>query len=316
MTHSASLHNSRPYRGRLAPSPTGLLHVGHALTFWIAAERAAERRGTLILRNEDLDPQRCRPEFAQAMIDDLHWLGISWSEGPDCGGPFAPYVQSERRGWYFAAWKKLLERGIIYPCTCSRRDVVQAASAPNDADDEPVYTGKCRPRSFAPLDRVRDPVPHEQNRTADAAVPTSTVQPGEPAGVNWRFLVPHGEEICFTDLHLGPQRMVAGRDFGDFIVWRRDDVPAYQLAVVVDDAAMSITEVVRGGDLLKSTARQILLFRALGLAVPDYFHCDLVRDRAGVRLAKRHDSLSVRRLRELRFTAEQVRVGDVGEVGG
>src|ERR1700752_1492821 len=140
--------NLRPYRGRLAPSPTGLLHAGHARTFWIAAERAAEHGGTLILRNEDLDPQRCRAEFVQAMIEDLHWLGISWSEGPDCGGPFAPYVQSERRGWYLEAWKMLLERGMIYPCTCSRRDVAQAAGAPNESDDEPVYSGKCRPHGI------------------------------------------------------------------------------------------------------------------------------------------------------------------------
>jgi glutamyl-tRNA synthetase len=125
--------------------------------------------------------------------------------------------------------------------------------------------------------------------------------------MNWRFRVPDGEEICFRDLHLGPQRFIAGRDFGDFIVWRRDDVPAYQLAVVVDDAAMRITEVVRGADLLKSTARQILLFRALELAAPNYYHCDLVRDDAGVRLAKRHDALSIRKLQELGWTVEQVR---------
>ena len=131
-----------------------------------------------------------------------------------------------------------------------------------------------------------------------------------PSGVNWRFRVPDREEICFTDLHLGPQCVVAGIDFGDFIVWRRDDVPAYQLAVVVDDAAMGITEVVRGADLLKSTARQILLYRALGLRAPDFYHCDLVRDANGVRLAKRHDSLSIRKLRELGWTAEQVRSGE------
>ena len=127
--------------------------------------------------------------------------------------------------------------------------------------------------------------------------------------MNWRFRVPDGEAIRFTDLHMGPQCMVAGSDFGDFIVWRRDDVPAYQLAVVVDDAAMRITEVVRGADLLTSTARQILLFRTLGLSVPDYYHCDLVRDETGMRLAKRHDASSVRRLRELGWTAEQVRTG-------
>ena len=278
--------------------------MGHARTFWIAAQRAAERGGVLILRNEDLDPQRCRAEFAQAMIDDLYWLGISWAEGPDCGGPFAPYVQSERRARYLDAWKMLVERGMIYPCTCSRKDVAQSAGAPNDSDDEPLYSGKCRPKEVV-LGSAR--LRHRE--TAGAAV-------AAPAGVNWRFRVPDGEEICFTDLHLGPQRLVAGRDFGDFIVWRRDDVPAYQLAVVVDDAAMGMTEVVRGADLLKSTMRQILLFRALGLAIPDYFHCDLVRDSAGVRLAKRHDSLSVRRLRELGFRPEQVRAGDVGDFGG
>jgi glutamyl/glutaminyl-tRNA synthetase len=273
----------RPYRGRLAPSPTGLLHLGHARTFWTAAQRAAEHGGQLIFRNEDLDSQRCRPEFAQAMFEDLRWLGIGWVEGPDCGGPYAPYTQSERRGHYLAAWKTLRERGVIYPCTCSRRDVAQAAGAPNDSDDEPVYPGKCRPHG----------------RPTGGAI--------NPAGVNWRLRVPDGEEIHFTDLHLGPQRMIAGKDFGDFIVWRRDDVPAYQLAVVVDDAAMQITEVVRGADLLKSTARQLLLFRALGLPAPHYYHCDLVRDEAGVRLAKRHDALSIRKLRERGWTAEQVR---------
>ena len=144
-------------------------------------------------------------------------------------------------------------------------------------------------------------------RAVEATGTAVSLQRSDPMGVNWRFRVADGEEVCFTDLHLGPQRMVAGRDFGDFIVWRRDDVPAYQLAVVVDDAAMRISEVVRGADLLKSTARQILLFRALGLAVPDYYHCDLVRDEAGVRLAKRHDALSIRKLRELGRTQEQVR---------
>ena len=258
----------------------------------MAARRAVEHHGQLLFRNEDLDAQRCRPEFVSAMLEDLRWLGIEWSEGPDCGGACGPYTQSERREFYLRAWETLRGRGMIYPCICSRKDVGLAAGAPNEGDDEPVYSGTCRPVS----------VPAEAAVTAWAEG-----QYTEPAGVNWRFRVPEGEEICFTDLHLGPQRFVAGRDFGDFIVWRRDDVPAYQLAVVVDDAAMGITEVVRGADLLKSTARQILLFRALGLAVPAYFHCDLVRDEAGVRLAKRHDALSIRKLRELGWTAERVR---------
>ncbi len=297
MTELSPKDSSPIYRGRLAPSPTGLLHLGHARTFWIAAQRAAARKGQLIFRNEDLDTQRCHPEFVPAMFEDLRWLGIEWCEGPDRGGPFGPYAQSERRGVYLPAWKALRDSGMIYPCTCSRKDVAAAAGAPNEGDDEPVYPGTCRPESAVP--------------TSEAAVATRPAQAAEPAGVNWRFRVPDGEEICFTDLHLGPQRMVAGRDFGDFIVWRRDDVPAYQLAVVVDDAAMRITEVVRGADLLKSTARQLLLFRALGLNAPDYYHCDLVRDDAGVRLAKRHDALSIRKLRQFGWSAEQVREGEI-----
>jgi glutamyl-tRNA synthetase len=269
-----------------------LLHLGHAHTFWTAAHRAAERGGQLIFRNEDLDSQRCRPDFAQAMLEDLRWLGIDWIEGPDRGGPCGPYVQSQRREFYLHAWNTLRDRGMIYPCTCSRKDVAQAAGAPNDLDDEPVYPGTCRPKTCV-----------------EAAEPSGA---RGPAGLNWRFSISDGEEICFTDLHLGPQRFIAGRDFGDFIVWRRDDVPAYQLAVVVDDAAMGITEAVRGADLLKSTARQILLFRALGLAPPDYYHCDLIRDEAGVRLAKRHDSLSIRKLRQSGWTPEQVRAAKIG----
>ncbi|MFI5102164.1 MAG: tRNA glutamyl-Q(34) synthetase GluQRS [Terriglobales bacterium] len=278
---SFSLISRRGYRGRLAPSPTGLLHVGHARTFWIAAQRAIEHEGTLILRNEDLDPQRSRAEFARAMMEDLRWLGMRWNEGPDCGGGYGPYSQSERRAHYQEAWRRLRDGGYLYPCICSRKDLAQAASAPNDADDEPVYPGTCR----------------ERKDVADLV---------DPAGVNWRFRVPDGEEIEFVDLNLGRQRYVAGRDFGDFLVWRRDDVPAYQLAVVVDDAAMRITEVVRGADLLKSTARQLLLMRALGHSPPDEFHCELVRDAAGARLAKRHDALSIRHLRESGMTADKV----------
>jgi len=239
------------------------------------------------------------------MIEDLHWLGISWQEGPDCGGPYAPYTQSERRDFYLQAWKRLREIGAIYPCTCSRKDVALAAGAPNDGDDEPIYSGRCRPAGS-----VVGAAGLRRRGTAEAAVATWSV----PAGVNWRFRVPDGEEICFDDLHLGSQRMLAGRDFGDFIVWRRDDVPAYQLAVVVDDHAMGITEVMRGADLLKSTARQILLYRALGFPIPDFYHCDLVLDDMGVRLAKRHDSLSIRKLREMGWSPERVREADLSQI--
>jgi glutamyl-tRNA synthetase len=269
------------YRGRLAPSPTGLLHLGHARTFAIATQRARGHGGTLILRNEDLDQQRCRQDFVNAMYEDLRWLGIAWSEGPDCGGPYGPYSQSERRSLYLKAWRKLRDGGYIYACSCSRKDLAAAATAPNDADDEPIYPGTCRSRNDA-------------------------TQFDAPAGNNWRFRVPERERVSFMDLNFGKQSFVAGKDFGDFVVWRRDDVPSYQLAVAVDDALMQISEVVRGADLLKSTARQILLFRALGFVAPAYYHCNLVRDATGNRMAKRHDAASIRQLRENGQTPEQL----------
>jgi glutamyl-queuosine tRNA(Asp) synthetase len=272
-----------PYRGRLAPSPTGYLHLGHARTFWIAQERARAHAGALILRNEDIDAKRFKLEFVAAMLEDLRWFGFEWSEGPDCGGPFGPYHQSERFEFYRAALEKLRATGFIYPCTCSRKDIATAARAPHAADDdEPIYPGTCR-------DRVSSITDHASRSP------------------NWRFRVPDGEIIAFTDGHFGPQQFVAGKDLGDFVVWRHDDVPAYQLAVVVDDAAMQITEVVRGADLLKSTARQLLLYRALGVPAPAFFHCPLMTDAAGVRLAKRHDALSLRALRNRGESAEELR---------
>jgi glutamyl-tRNA synthetase len=290
-----SLHPSpfrlRPsYRGRVAPSPTGYLHLGHARTFWAAYERARAARGVLVLRDEDLDPARSRPEFAAAMLEDLRWLGIEWQEGPDVGGASGPYRQSERRAFYLEAWARLVAGGHVYPCVCSRKDIARAASAPHEGqarqvqDDEPHYPGTCRPASGTRPD-----------------------VPDRPAGLNWRFRVRDGEEVVFEDLKQGRQGFVAGRDFGDFVVWRRDDVPAYQLAVVVDDELMRITEVVRGADLLKSAARQMLLQRALRYATPAYFHCDLVTDERGERLAKRHESLSLRHLRAAGLTPEEVR---------
>jgi glutamyl/glutaminyl-tRNA synthetase len=272
------------YRGRLAPSPTGLLHLGHSSTFLTASDRAREAGGILVLRNENLDEHRSRPEFYSAMLEDLRWLGIQWQEGPDVGGPHQPYSQSERRAFYLAAWRKLCDGGFLYPCRCSRKDLALVASAPHENGDiqndgeEPNYPGTCRSSPGMP--------------ESGAKLWTS------PSGINWRFRVPDGEIVAFPDQHLGQQQFVAGRDFGDFLVWRRDDVPSYQLACVVDDAAMQITEVVRGADLLKSTARQILLHRALGLKTPLWYHCELVTDANGERLAKRHDALSIRALRQ------------------
>jgi glutamyl-tRNA synthetase len=270
------------YRGRLAPSPTGYLHLGHARTFWTAQERAWERGGTLVLRNEDMDAARFKLEFAEAMIEDLRWFGFEWSEGPDVGGPWGPYNQSERMGFYRAALEQLRAGHRVYPCTCSRKDILAAVTAPHAGDDAVLYPGTCR--------QNQEPAAGSQK-------------------FSWRFQVPDGERIIFTDGNFGRQELVAGRDFGDFIVWRGDGVPAYQLACVVDDAAMRITEVVRGADLLVSTARQLLLYRALGWPAPDFFHCELMRDEAGQRLAKRHDALSLRQMRARGETPQTLRMG-------
>jgi glutamyl/glutaminyl-tRNA synthetase len=268
------------YRGRLAPSPTGQLHLGHARTFWLAAARARTFGGELRLRNDDLDRARCRPEYVAAMQEDLHWLGLEWI------GPMV--TQSARIERYRAALIQLHAAGLVFPCTHSRRDVLAAAGAPHEGpdapDDEPLY-----PREFRP--------------PADAVF----AAPGARIDVNWRFRVPDGEELTFDDVRLGPQRAVAGRDFGDFLVWRRDDLPSYQLATVVDDAELGITEVVRGADLVRSTFRQLLLFRALQHTAPAFLHAPLLADASGKRLAKRHDALSLRALREQGVAPESLR---------
>jgi glutamyl-tRNA synthetase len=261
------------YIGRLAPSPTGLLHLGHARTFWIAHQRARAVNGLLYLRDEDLDPHRSRTAFSTAMREDLHWLGITWD---------TELRQSDRLPLYRTALDQLLALGLAYPCTCSRKDLAQSISAPHDdTDDEPIYPGRCRPQSPGSL-------------------------PNLLLNTNYRFRIPTSDPISFTDLNAGPQSFTPGKDFGDFLLWRRDGLPSYQLACVVDDALTHITEVVRGRDLLKSTARQILLQRALNFGTPNYFHTDLVRDKDGIRLAKRHDALALRTLRDLSLAPAQV----------
>lgn len=262
-----------PYRGRIAPTPTGYLHLGHAATFWTAAERCRAAGGILIFRQEDLDPQRCRPEYAQAALDDLRWLGLEWQEGPDIGGPCGPYVQSERRTLFENAWQQLLDGGWIYPTRHSRKEL--STLAPHE--EEPIFPVAWRSEEKAP-------------RT----------------GVNWRFRVPDHKTISFTDDHFGQVSKTTLVDFGDFQIWNRDDIPAYELAVVVDDIAMGITEVVRGADLLTSTARQILLYRALGAEPPKFYHCPLVTDELGQRLAKRQASLSLQAMREAGMAPEEV----------
>lgn len=276
------------YRGRLAPSPTGLLHLGHARTFWTAQERAraacstgsGQAGGVLLLRNDDLDTARCRPEFVAAMLADMRWFGLHWQE---------PMVtQSTRSPLYRTVFDRLRETGAIYPCICSRKDVLAAAGAPHEAADEPLYPGTCRPENLPAAERAqRAPWPRE--------------------GFSWRFRVPDGAPVEFRDGRFGPQRAIAGREIGDFLVWRKDGGPSYQLACVADDAEMDITEVVRGADLLLSTFRQLLLYHALGLTPPAFHHCPLVTDDKGVRLAKRHDALALRALREQGRTPHEIR---------
>jgi glutamyl-tRNA synthetase len=218
------------------------------------------------------------------MYEDLHWLGLSWSEGPDVGGPFAPYNQSERKSHYRRALERLHALNLIYPCTRSRKDVLSAAGAPHESDEEPVYPSQFRPDPKSKLPNL------------DSIIT-----------VNWRMRVPDNERLYFLDHNLGTKEAVSGSDFGDFLVWRKDDTPSYQLACVVDDFEMKITEVVRGADLITSTFRQILLNRALGYSTPEFYHCKLMLDENGVRLAKRHDALSIRHMRNQGMSPIEVR---------
>ena len=254
------------------------MHLGHAATFLVASDRARRAGGELFLRIDDLDFQRSKEHFIAAGKEDLHWLGITWDR---------EVRESEHLESYARAMEQLVARGFAYPCTCSRKDLQMSLQAPHEeSDDEPVYTGRCRPQTHASSTELK---PH----------------------TNHRFRVPDGEFLRFTDGACGPQTYLTGcdprADFGDFLVWRKDGLPSYQLACVVDDAALGITEVVRGRDLLKSTARQLLLQRALGYAAPAYFHTELLRDQSGQRLAKRHDALSLRTLREGGLTPAMLR---------
>ena len=284
-----------PRRGRLAPTPTGLLHIGHAQTFAIAAERATG--AGLVMRIEDLDGPRCREEFVAAALDDLRWLGLSWTEGPDIGGPHGPYRQSERTALYLDVWRRLEAAGVIYPSPHSRKDVEEAATAPHDtANSSPSDQSRTGFSLSNEPDRLK-PVLLSESIFPTALRPATWPRASEPGPVAWRFKVPDGRVIEFADARCGTVCRTAGVDFGDFVVWRRDALPAYELAVVADDHAMEIEEVVRGEDLLTSTARQILLYEALGWPPPAWYHTPLVCDAAGNRLAKRSGGQTIRDLR-------------------
>lgn len=264
----------RPPRGRLAPSPTGHLHLGNAWSFllcWLAVRSAG---GSLVLRMEDIDPERSRPHFAEDIMRDLAWLGLDWDEGPDVGGPFAPYTQAARRNRYAEVIDHLTGLGHTYPCYCTRKELKTMASAPHLEDVGPMYPGTCLGLGVA----------ERREREAQGRRPTLRL---------------HGEgDVRFEDLVHGEVQMGWAECGGDFPLRRSDGVIAYQLAVAVDDMDQDISLVVRGADILPCTPRQLLLFRLLSAHAPQYAHVPLLLDHEGGRLAKRHQSCELRALRE------------------
>lgn len=254
----------KTYRGRIAPTPSGFLHLGHARTFRIACERARLFGGKIVLRIEDIDSQRTRQIYKDQIIPDLKKAGITWDEGDDIGGDFGPYTQSNRLNFYKEAFFKLLKKNLIYPSFESRAQIRALSKAPcaksGDFEPEAIFPLSLRPKSFE--------------------------MPQNPLLCNWRFKVPQDRVVEFEDKLAGHQRFVGQVDFGDFLVWRKSGEPSYELAVVADDIAMQISEVVRGRDLLLSTARQILLYEAFEAEIPYFAHCPLLLDASQKKLSK------------------------------
>lgn len=259
-------------KGRFAPSPSGRMHLGNLCTALLAWLSVRSQGGTMLLRMEDLDPDRCREDYAAQVAKDLEWLGLDWDEGYGAGGPNGPYRQSERAALYEAAFRRLEGEGLVYPCYCTRAERL-AASAPHPGEGEPVYNGLCRRRG-GELEGL--------------------AQSRHPA---WRIAVPD-KAVAFTDLLQGKQVENLARDCGDFIIRRSDGVYAYQLAVTVDDGLMGVTEVVRGYDLLASTPRQIWLLERLGHPAPVYSHTPLLLAADGRRLSKRDSDMDLTALRQ------------------
>ncbi|MDB4749487.1 tRNA glutamyl-Q(34) synthetase GluQRS [Rubripirellula sp.] len=258
--------------GRFAPSPTGAQHLGNARTYLLAYWSARKTNAKLVLRIEDVDSPRVKPWASQQAIDDLRWLGVEWDEGPDVGGPNGPYVQTQRMQLYRNALKTLIETDRVFPCTCTRKDIQSAGSAPHFDHEPAVYPGFCNGW------KQGDTLPEEGTYC-------------------WRFRA--GDQLReFDDLVLGHRQCVPADALGAFPVTQKSGEPSYQLAVVVDDAAMGVTEVVRGNDLIASTFRQIELYSALGLSVPRFAHVPLVCGPDGRRLAKRHGDTRLSLYRE------------------
>jgi glutamyl-tRNA synthetase len=265
-------------RGRYAPSPTGDLHLGNARTALVAWLAARSATGRFVLRVEDLDPPRVVPGAEARILDDLRWMGLDWDEGPDVGGPHVPYRQSERGGAYRAALEQLHASGRLYACSCSRAQLRGLLSAPHGPEGPP-YPGLCRDKGL-PVDLDRGPA--------------------------LRFRLESGEQVAFDDRVLGRVVQDVSTEVGDFVVRRSDGLYTYQLAVTVDDAAMEITQIVRGADLASSTPRQIALQRALGYPEPEYGHVPLVVTAEGERLAKRDRPVALGALRAAGVSPERV----------
>ena len=273
--------------GRFAPSPSGRIHLGNLLCCLLAWLSARQKGGKVVLRIEDLDTARCKRPYAEQMIEDLQWLGLTWDEGPGVGGPDGPYYQSERTALYEQALEKLERMGLVYPCYCTRAEL-HAASAPHRSDGQAGYPGTCRHLTAA----------EREKKTRAPAT---------------RLMVPD-ETWSFTDGHMGHYGENLLHECGDFLLRRSDGMFAYQLAVVVDDAAMGVTEVVRGSDLLSSTPRQLYLYDLLGLKAPEFIHFPLLLAPDGRRLSKRDAAAG---LDDLRFTltAEEI-LGRLAYLGG
>lgn len=270
-------------RGRYAPSPSGALHLGNVRTALLAWLFARCTLGRFVLRIEDLDRPRVRPGAAGEILADLRWLGLDWDEGPDVGGPYAPYTQSERVACYAGFLQRLREAGLVYPCYCSRAEIARIASAPH-GNEGPRYPGTCRHLS------------QKQRRQCESSGRRPCL----------RLRVPDERVVTFEDLLAGRSDQQVQQTTGDIILQRADGIFAYQFAVVVDDGLMCINQVVRGRDLLSSTARQILLFETLGFPVPAFAHVPLFLDNTGQRLAKRDRSAGLQPLRAGGATPEQI----------
>ncbi len=267
--------------GRFAPSPTGYMHLGNvwaALFAWLSVRK---NDGKMILRIEDLDPDRSKAHFSERIISDMNWLGLDWDEGPDKGGEFGSYIQNERREIYESALNDLKDRKLVYPCFCTRKEL-RAASAPHKEDGVFIYNGKCKNLSGEVLEGKLDSTRH-----------------------SWRIEVPK-RNYDFNDLNYGIYKHNLADDCGDFVLARGDGVHAYQLAVVIDDALMGVNNIVRGADLIDSSPRQMYLHEVFGFDIPEFGHVPLLRGENSDRLSKRHKSLDLGYLRETGWKAEEI----------